>query len=65
MTTKVHCSQCGEVEIDDDMGFWCSKCGETIEESTIISSLISAIEVLTLRIANIEHVLRQDGFSDI
>ena len=51
---KVHCSQCGEVDINEDMGFWCDECGDRIEESDILSSLMVEFEKLHKRVQALE-----------
>ena len=52
---KIYCPQCGETELDEDMGFWCSGCGDGIEESEIICSLMTEFDKLQQRVLSLEQ----------
>lgn len=52
---KIYCPQCGEAELDEDMGFWCGSCGDRIEESDIICSLMTEFDKLQKRVIALEQ----------
>lgn len=56
MEINVKCDYCGNVKLDCDMGFFCGKCGDCIDDYEVISTLCVLVQELSNRVQALENV---------